>query len=111
MTPRMVRLMERSEEFKSMWLDVYASKSYIAERLRCTAKEVDAIRVELGLPEKANPSHLPAWEPTEAEIEERLNQVRAEWTAKNRRGHETGASQRGVCLKEYSFCRRTMSFH
>jgi len=111
MTPRMERLIDRSDEFKVMWLDPYSGKGYIAQRLKCTTKEVDSLRRELGLPEKISPSHLPAWEPTEEEIAERLSQVRAEWTSKNRLGHETASSNKGVGLKEYSFCKRTMSFH
>lgn len=111
MTPRMDRLMERSEEFKAMWLDVHAGKGYIAQRLRCTPKEVEWMRLELGLPEKISPSHLPNWEPTEQEIEERLAEFQAKWSADNRSSHETADVAPISTLKEYSFCRRTMSFH
>ncbi len=110
MTARMARLMERSEEFKAMWLDVHAGKGYIAQRLRCTPKEVDALRKELGLPEKISPSHLPNWEPTEEEIAERRAEFQAKWSADNRSSHETADVAPISCLKEFSFCRRTMSF-
>jgi len=111
MTARIERLMGRSDEFRAMWLDPHAGKGYIAERLRFTAKEVEEVRLLLELPDKVSPSHLPSWEPTSVEIEERLAECQAEWTAKRRRSHETGAGRVGAGLKEYSFCKGTMSFH
>ena len=110
MTARMKRLMGRSEEFRAMWLDPYSGKGYIAERLKCSKKEVEEVRLLLNLPDKMCPSHLPAWEPTAEEIEERREEFQAGWPARCRRSRETAASRKAAGLKEYSFCKRTMSF-
>jgi hypothetical protein len=110
MTARIKRLMGRSDEFRAMWLDLYSGKGYIAERLKCSVKEVEEVRRLLGLPDKTCPSHLPAWEPTTEEIEERREEFQAGWPARCRRSRETSASRKAAGLKEYSFCRRTMSF-
>lgn len=109
MTPHMIRLMSRSDEFRSMWIDVHASKGYISQRLRCTSKDLEWLRLELGLQEKVSPSHLPAWEPTEDEIQERLAEFRAKWSRRSRRSRETSDIPRSPRLKEFSFCVKTMS--
>lgn len=99
----------RIDEFVRLWLDPHTTRTFIRERIGCSWADLDRLQKRLNLPDKPNPTQVPFWEPTEAEIEERKLECQAKWT-QGRRDYETGASRQGVELRAYSYCRKTMSF-
>ena len=99
----------RFDEFVRLWNDPFASRSYIRERLGCSYADMDRMQEKLGLPDKPPPPRL-SWEPTEAEIEAATIEIQADWSRKKRKLHQTAASRQDAGMKQFSFCRRTMSF-
>lgn len=98
----------RFEEFEKLWLDPTASRAYIRERIGCSYADLERMRDKLGLPDK--PDGRLSWEPTEAEIEATVKEIQAEWSRKKQKLRKTAASRQEAGMKEFSFCRRTMSF-
>jgi len=98
----------RFDEFAKLWNDPCASRGYIRERLGCSYADLDRMRERLGLPDK--PDGRLSWEPTESEIEAATIEIQADWSRRKRKLHQTAASRQDAKMREFSFCRRTMSF-
>lgn len=100
---------DKYHEFVALWNDHTATGGYIREHFGISYKAMEALRLELGLPERPNKSHE-AWEPTPEEIETRAREARARWTDARRLKSETGRSRRSVEIRQFSYDRKTMSF-
>lgn len=96
------------DEFRALWLDPTTTVGYIREFLRTSATKVIETQKFLGLPDKACPRE--AWEPTEAEIEQRREQCRSWWGKDCERARRSSHSVQPVTVRSFRYDRRTMSF-
>lgn len=98
------------DELKRLWMDPHASKGYIRERLGWSYKQVEESAKFLGLPEKPTARNGEEYWPTEAEIEQKLAEIRAKWSQGRRDGRETSASRIPADIRVYSYSSRTGVF-